>query len=38
MHEAEQRMLGTRVLMALALIMVMLYLAFFSLLDACVCI
>lgn len=35
MQEAEQRMLGT-VLVALVLILVMLYLAFFSLLDACV--
>ncbi len=35
MHEAEQRMLGT-VLMALVMILVMLYLAFFSLLDALV--
>lgn len=35
MQEAEMRMLGT-VLLALALILVMLYLAFFSLLDACV--
>ena len=35
MHEAEQRMLGT-VLMAMMMILVMLYLAFFSLLDALV--